>query len=111
LGRFGYQNSGGSPAMTAEALLCLEYLGASYYWYYGTQVMYHMQGNYWNQWNGALSELLLESQVKSGSMAGAWTPQDNWEKSGGRIYATSLRLLMLEVYYRHLPLYQVLRSE
>jgi hypothetical protein len=132
-GRFGYQNASGQPAMTAEALLCLEYLGAertdprviggakfllsrlpqkgqdtSYYWYYGTQVMYHMQGQYWLPWNESLSDILIETQRKDGPMSGTWDPNDNWEKSGGRIYATALRLLMLEVYYRHLPLYQAL---
>jgi hypothetical protein len=42
-------------------------------------------------------------------MLGTWDPKDQWEKGGGRIYATSLRILMLEVYYRHLLLYQVIR--
>jgi hypothetical protein len=39
-------------------------------------------------------------------MAGTWNPADNWENQGGRIYATAMKLLVLEVYYRHLPLYQ-----
>lgn len=130
-GRFGYTNSSPTVTMTAEALLCLQYLGGerndprliagskflaenlptketSYYWYYGTQVMFHMQGEPWQKWNAALQNALVETQVKEGSMAGTWNPTDNWEKTGGRVYATALRLLMLEVYYRHLPLYQVL---
>ena len=37
---------------------------------------------------------------------GSWAPDDaKWGKSGGRHYTTCLNLLMLEVYYRHLPLY------
>jgi hypothetical protein len=133
LGRFAYQGGAYSPTMTAEALLCREYLGAqrddadlqggqryllahlpqqgkesSYYWYYGTQFMFHMQGDGWKKWNGAINPLLLGSQVKEGSLAGTWKPKDQWENSGGTIYATSLRLLMLEVYYRHLPLYRTL---
>ena len=43
-----------------------------------------------------------------GGASGTWDPKDNWEKSGGRIYSTSLRLLMLEIYFRHLPLYRAL---
>ena len=119
--------------MTAEGLLCHQYLGAtrgdarlhsgaeyllehvpkdrrdtSYCWYYGTQVMYHMQGQYWQEWNTAMKETLLSTQHQSGNHTGSWDPKDKYEDSGGRLYSTALRLLMLEVYYRHLPLYQVL---
>ena len=119
--------------MTAEGLLCTQYLGAdrnspqlqagaayllqhlpkkgqqtSYYWYYGTQVMYHMQGDYWPKWNAALRDQLVQTQRKDGPLQGTWDPGDQWEWRGGRLYCTSLRLLMLSVYYRHLPLYQVL---
>lgn len=132
-GEFGYQpGSRSTPAMTAEGLLCHQYLGASrgdprlqqgaefllkhvpqlgrdtsYCWYYATQVMYHVQGEYWQSWNEAMKETLLNTQLQSGPMTGSWDPKDNWEQSGGRLYSTSLRVLMLEVYYRHLPLYQV----
>ena len=82
----------------------------SYYWYYATQCMYHMQGEYWQQWNDHLRDMLIETQVKGGPAAGTWEPTDRWEKSGGRVYCTALRLLMLEVYYRHLPLYRQLEE-
>jgi hypothetical protein len=134
-GRFGYQGRSGTPAMTAEALLCRQFLGirrndpsmkagaayllehlpragheTSYYWYYATQVMYHMQADYWEPWNEHLRDLLVKSQERSGAEAGTWDPKDQWEERGGRLYATSLRLLMLEVYYRHLPLYRQLEE-
>ena len=80
----------------------------SYYWYYATQAMYHMQGDYWETWNEKTKVVLVETQEQSGGNAGSWRPIDNWEKSGGRVYATSIKLLMLEVYYRHLPLYDQL---
>ncbi|HVX15326.1 MAG TPA: hypothetical protein VHC22_29320 [Pirellulales bacterium] len=133
LGTFGYQGPGPTPAMSAEGLLCRQFLGArrddpallaganyllhhlpedgqesSYYWYYGTQVMYHLQGDYWTAWNDRLRDRLVASQIKDGHQSGTWDPRDGWEHAGGRLYATSLRLLMLEVYYRHLPLYQPL---
>jgi len=41
-------------------------------------------------------------------MAGTWNPIDSWEHRGGRIYSTSIKLLLLEIYYRHLPLYEQL---
>ncbi|MCP4783769.1 MAG: hypothetical protein GY878_09465 [Fuerstiella sp.] len=133
-GQFGYTNRTVSPAMSAEGLLCLQFLGTgrndaamragadylltqlpdvkqgrtSYYWYYGTQVMYHMQGNYWQEWNAALRDMVVDTQIKDGHMAGTWNPADNWEKRGGRLYSTSMKLLLLEIYYRHLPLYEQL---
>ncbi|MDE0862667.1 MAG: hypothetical protein OSA98_02700 [Rubripirellula sp.] len=134
MGQFAYQAGRFNPAMTAESLLCLEYLGAehdedqvrhaadfllantpqkdresSYFWYYGTQAMFHLQGEHWKKWNSVLHPLLIESQQKEGPTSGTWDAKDQWERSGGRIYSTSLRLLMLEVYYRHLPLYRVIR--
>jgi hypothetical protein len=123
-----------SPAMTAEGLLMRQYLGAkredaqliaganylrtrlpdfgqrdAYYWYYATQVMFHMQGDHWNEWNNGLRDLLVTTQSKEGSVSGSWDPSrpspDKWANGGGRHYLTCLNLLMLEVYYRHLPLY------
>ncbi len=66
-GQFAYQGNRFNPTMSAEGLLCMEYLGAerqspylraggdyllrelprkgkdsSYYWYYGTQAMFHL---------------------------------------------------------------------
>jgi hypothetical protein len=136
-GRYRYQPGRQlTPAMTAEAALCLQYLDvprddprlqsgakyllehlprkgqeSSYYWYYATQVMFHLQGEPWRQWNAALRDMLLSSQVRDGHLAGTWPAEDQWERSGGRLYATSLRLLMLETYYRHLPLYRLEDAE
>jgi len=83
-----------------------------YYWYYATQVMFHAQGDYWDAWNGRLHPLLESSQVQSGPLAGSWAPDqpvaDRWAHAGGRHYVTALNILMLEVYYRHLPLFRTL---
>ena len=126
-----------SPAMTAEAMLMQMYLGGAneasltrgaaylrarlpsigarpqdrdaYYWYYATQVMFHMQGEPWKAWDAQLRPLLTGTQVQDGPLAGSWNPvgrvPDRWGPQAGRIYVTSLHLLMLEVYYRHLPLF------
>jgi hypothetical protein len=83
----------------------------SYYWYYATQVMFQAQGDAWNAWNERLRNLLINSQAQSGPLAGSWDPRgaipDRWGREGGRLYVTAMHLLMLEVYYRHLPLYQI----
>jgi hypothetical protein len=82
----------------------------TYYWYYATQVMFHMGGEYWDEWNRALHPMLIESQIKQGQLGGSWDPsfpvRDRWAAHGGRLYVTTMNLLSLEVYYRHLPLFE-----
>ena len=145
--RYPYQR-GRTPTnvMTAEALLCRQYLGWEqddprmvngvtwltqpenlinynklgnvYYWYYAAQVTHHMEGDYWKRWNEVMRQEVPSHQVKTGSEEGSWDPArpnpkapDGWEPLyewapfGGRLYVTCLSIYMLEVYYRHLPLY------
>jgi hypothetical protein len=82
----------------------------TYYWYYATQVMFHMKGDYWKKWNDQLHPLLANTQVKTGPLAGSWEPHgtvpDRWAHYGGRVYVTAMNLLSLEVTYRHLPIYE-----
>lgn len=140
-GRFSYHPTMEvTDSMTAEGLLMRQYLGAGrddgnlqagasylksrlprrdardvYYWYYATQVMFHLQGDHWDEWNNGLRDVLVESQEKAGSTRGSWDAmiptRDKWGPSGGRHYVTCLNVLMLEVYYRHLPLYIELNQD
>jgi len=134
--RYGYrQGYEATLPMTAEALLCRQYLGWArddprlvdgvewltqpenlidyqnnrdlYYWYYATQVAHHMEGDYWRRWNAVMREKVPDAQVTHGAESGSWDPdlRDRFEVHGGRLYVTCLSLYMLEVYYRHLPLY------
>ncbi len=93
---------------------CTDKLDNIYYLYYATQVMHHMQGESWNFWNlgaagtgkGGIRDTLISKQdtgntPKHPHQVGSWGGSP-----GGRIMATSLSLLCLEVYYRHLPLYR-----
>jgi hypothetical protein len=119
--------------MTAEALLCRQYLGWKrndrrllrgvehlgdnpvdwsspnvYYWYYATQVMHHMGGTPWVEWNKVMRQVIPENQEAKGRERGSWDPtKDEWGRSSGRLYMTCLSTYMLEVYYRHLPLYSL----
>src|SRR6056297_529379 len=99
---YAYQEYGNpTPTMTAEGLLCRQYLGWQkthppmveavetivadynfnieeanfYYWYYATQVLHHYGGRPWNQWNARMKIQLPRAQVKSGKEAGSWSPQ------------------------------------
>jgi hypothetical protein len=82
-----------------------------YYWYYATQAMYQMQGPFWTAWQGRLNPLLKTGQVQDGPLAGSWHPLEPVRDvygNAGRLYVTAMNLLMLEVSYRHLPLFQEL---
>ena len=118
--------------MTAEGLLCRQYLGWKhddermrrgidivlsnpvdyndqnvYYWYYATQACHHMDGADWNKWNAVMRQAVPTAQIKTGADKGSWAPSsDRWGPHGGRLYVTCLSIYMLEVYYRHLPIYK-----
>ncbi|GAB4127763.1 MAG: hypothetical protein Kow0040_01800 [Thermogutta sp.] len=87
----------------------------AYYWYYATQVMFQMQRDYWRDWNDRIRPMLLESQIRQGDFDGSWDPlkpvPDRWAEQAGRIYVTAVHALILEVYYRHLPLFKTLKAE
>ena len=82
-----------------------------YYWYYATQVMHNMLGSEWDTWNRKMRHTLIETQDKEGCAAGSWDPNKptmmTWWRQGGRLMATSLSALTLEVYYRYLPLFKL----
>jgi hypothetical protein len=77
----------------------------TYYWYYATLALFHHQGEPWERWNEALIEQLIENQHRTGQSSGSWDPVGEWARVGGRVYQTALCTLMLEVYYRYLPMF------
>ncbi len=121
-----------SPAMTAEGILCRQYLGWGrdhppmrrgieallidspldvrdqdvYYWYYATQALHHYGGEPWREWNKQMRVELPKLQIRQGREKGSWAPQrDAWGRNAGRLYTTCMSIYCLEVYYRHMPLY------
>lgn len=128
--KYGYADPGGGPSTTAIGLLCRMYLGWKkdepalqrgaafisargpspndmYYNYYATQVMHHLGDDYWPKWNVVMRDQLVNSQVKSGHMLGSWDVPGGGHanEAGGRLYVTSMATMILEVYYRHMPIY------
>lgn len=77
----------------------------TYYWYYATLALFHQQGERWHVWNESLTRELLAHQRKDEGAAGSWDPIGEWAPTAGRVYQTAICTLMLEVYYRYLPLY------
>jgi hypothetical protein len=123
-----------TSATSAIGLLCRMYLGAqrdhpvlkkgverivntgpsdndAYYNFYATQLVFQFtdgQGDLWKKWNAAIRDKLIASQDQSGHAAGSWAPKDgdHGKEKGGRLYATALNCMTLEVYYRLMPIYQ-----
>ncbi|MDR3108841.1 MAG: hypothetical protein LBU65_04020 [Planctomycetaceae bacterium] len=77
-----------------------------YYGYYATQVLHHLGGERWQKWNAVMRDALIESQVQTGIETGTWFTEKDHLPNGGRLCCTSLATMILEVYYRHLPLYK-----
>jgi hypothetical protein len=130
--RYGYTDkSTPTPGRTAVGLLCRMYLGWKkdnsalqegvaylaktgptsdlYYDYYATQIMHHMEGEVWISWNKRMKDLLLKSQSNKDHEAGSWHEgfdRGHAAEAAGRLYSTSLATMILEVYYRHLPIFR-----
>ena len=76
-----------------------------YFNYYAMQVMHHYEGDGWDAWNHELRDRLIATQSRRGHEHGSWYFHDEHGKTGGRLYTTAMCIMILEVYYRHMPLY------
>jgi hypothetical protein len=128
--QYGYVTPGNGGGTSAVGLLCRMYLGWKkdnaalqrgvarlarlgpstdlYFDYYATQVLHHMEGDLWKNWNAKMRDTLVNAQAKNGHEAGSWYDKvdgGHGAHVGGRFYCTSLATMILEVYYRHLPIY------
>ena len=72
-----------------------------YYWYYGTYALFHFNDEKWSKWNAAMKKALMPTQRKGGCESGSWDGLGEWCSAGGRVYATSINVLTLEIYYRY----------
>ena len=69
-------------------------------------------GPAWDTWNVRMRDMLMAKQDKGKTQGrphqvGSWSPAgDAHAGAVGRLMITSLSVLTLEVYYRHLPLYR-----
>ncbi|QDU73767.1 hypothetical protein Pan97_07670 [Bremerella volcania] len=125
---YGYQHPGKMVSPTSIGLLCRMYLGwpkedprmhrgvdflsdegpsktDMYYNYYATNVLCHYGGPQWEGWNDELKAYLIKTQSRKGYTTGSWYFDEKRSRVGGRLYVTCLSAMILEVYYRHMPLY------
>ncbi len=131
--RYGYTaGSEGSTSTDSIGLLCRLYLDWSidnesltqgierlanqigpdinnpYYMYYASQLMFNYGGDVWKKWNAKVRDKLIETQSMEGHERGSWWPEQprGHCDSGGRLFVTAMNCMILEVYYRHMPIYQ-----
>lgn len=125
---YGYARAGQDPGPTAVGLLSRMYFGWKqddprldkgvaylaklgpsqndmYFNYYAAQVLRHHGGGEWNRFNERLRDHLVTSQARVGHEKGSWHFAEKHGSVGGRLYTTSICAMILEVYYRHMPLY------
>ncbi len=126
--QYGYQSRQPRPTTTAVGLLCRMYTGwrrdnpglvqgiahlntwgpskeSLYYDYYATQVLFHWAGPEWDTWNRKMREHLISTQEREGHPSGSWYFESPQSAAGGRLYNTAMATMILEVYYRFMPLY------
>lgn len=123
---------GGREACSAIGLLCRMYTGWDknhpgikkgvehlarvgvdkkdmYYNYYAAQVLRHHGGPEWNRFNVELRDWLVETQETTGGAEGSWYFEESKSHrgphEGGRLLSTAISTMILEVYYRHMPIY------
>jgi hypothetical protein len=78
-----------------------------YYWYYASLALFQYDGPggaAWKTWNEPMKAALVPTQktATAGCENGSWDPAaDRWGFEGGRVYATAINCLTLEVYYRY----------
>jgi hypothetical protein len=77
-----------------------------YAWYYNTQACLMYGGDAWNKWNRMFQDQIADSQSPEGSWppcAGGVGDLQKRPDGDGPYYRTTLCILMLEVYYRYMP--------
>ena len=88
-----------------------DYTRDVYYWYYGTAVMFAQKGEAWKKWQSVIMPLLRDSQLPANHpCGGSWDTDspsiDKWSNVGGKHYITTMNLMIMEVYIRHLGIFQ-----
>jgi hypothetical protein len=121
---YGYDAPSTAPTTTAIGLYCRMQLGwprdypalkngirwlaengsaidkdwRMYHGYYVTLAFRAFGGESWDRWRAAVVEHLVRTQSHGGDSAGSWflPSDDHGVERGGRLYCTSLALLILE---------------
>ncbi|MHC5039708.1 MAG: HEAT repeat domain-containing protein [Planctomycetota bacterium] len=71
-----------------------------YYWFWGTLACFRLRNAYWKAWSQPLRQAIVPVQKPTGCEKGSWDPVGRWGPQGGRVYATAINLLSLEVFHQ-----------
>jgi len=73
-----------------------------WHWYFGSYALFQVGGERWDRWAAALREAATASQTVAPGEAshGSWDPAGTFGHGGGRVFATAVVALTLEVYHR-----------
>ena len=80
-----------------------------YAWYYNTQACLMFGGSAWSKWNRLFQDEIADNQAADGSWppCGGKSPGGDLQRrpdGAGPYYRTTLCILMLEVFYRYMPI-------
>jgi hypothetical protein len=104
----GYFERGGRRRLASE-LVHKEEIGI-YFLMFSRLALHHFGGPEWEEWNRKSREVLIARQDKGDVFlhehrGGSWSPvAEEWMEEGGRLMATSMATMALEVYYSTVPL-------
>ena len=74
------------------------------HWLFGTLALYRVGGPAWKAWSENLRGAVVGTQRTDGAVCcarGSWDPVGPASGRFGRVGATALRTLCLEIYYRY----------
>jgi hypothetical protein len=136
---FGYTSAAHYPSTTALGVLCQQFMGhrddrrikksldflkqqkanwnetegyyVLYMWYYITQAMFQGGGSYWEYWNRQIRDTMVKSQLDDGRWMPPPKSKEETKLAKSPAYSTALGCLILEVYYRYLPIYQEMEKK
>lgn len=76
------------------------------YWHFASYALYAIDGSKgprWTAWNEAMKRALVRNQHvrESGCRSASWDPVGRWSAKRGRMFATAINGMTLQVYYRY----------
>jgi hypothetical protein len=71
------------------------------YWFFGTIGMRRVGGESWQTWRPRMEAAIVDHQRRNDDEAGSWDPVGAWGLAGGRVYATALMAMCLQVCERY----------
>jgi hypothetical protein len=72
-----------------------------YYWYYASYALFQTSDRKFDKWKEPLFKTVMSYAREKGCERGSFDPVSEWSVAGGRVYATAINALTLEVLYRY----------